>query len=230
MDENDVLRDQGEAYAGKLRDAGVPTTSVRFNGTIHDFMRLNALRDSESTRAAISLAVAALRRAFGGHHRPVTWARCGRPAAGGAAEGPSAPRWRRRGQYRGSSRRSLVCHDATELASPKLVCLGIGGLFGSPGSPKLRKERPNRAALGSRSMPHSWRRHDGLRQTRSRRALSTSNSHHKAARSAAASPGGHVTPVQHSAQVSLADQHVTRMEVTMESRLGRSRLLPGVRR
>jgi acetyl esterase len=64
VDENDVLRDQGEAYADKLRDAGVPTTSVRFNGTIHDFMRLNALRDSESTRAAISLATAALRRAF----------------------------------------------------------------------------------------------------------------------------------------------------------------------
>ena len=64
VDENDVLRDQGEAYADKLRDAGVPTTSVRFNGTIHDFMRLNALLDSESTRAAISLAVAALRRAF----------------------------------------------------------------------------------------------------------------------------------------------------------------------
>lgn len=65
VDQNDVLRDQGEAYADKLRDAGVPTTSVRFNGTIHDFMRLNALRDSESTRAAIALAVAALRRAFG---------------------------------------------------------------------------------------------------------------------------------------------------------------------
>ena len=65
VDENDVLRDQGESYANKLRDAGIPTTSVRFNGTIHDFMRLNALRDSESTRAAISLAVGALRRAFG---------------------------------------------------------------------------------------------------------------------------------------------------------------------
>jgi acetyl esterase len=65
VDENDVLRDQGEAYADKLREAGVPTTSVRFNGTIHDFMRLNALRDSESTLAAITLAVAALRRAFG---------------------------------------------------------------------------------------------------------------------------------------------------------------------
>ena len=65
VDENDVLRDQGEAYADKLRNAGVPTTSVRFNGTIHDFMRLNALRDSESTRAAISVAVAAIRRRSG---------------------------------------------------------------------------------------------------------------------------------------------------------------------
>jgi len=70
VDENDVLRDQGEAYADKLRDAGVPTTSVRFNGTIHDFMRLNALRDSESTRAAISLATAALRRAFDTRESP----------------------------------------------------------------------------------------------------------------------------------------------------------------
>ena len=69
VDENDVLRDQGEAYADKLREAGVPTTSVRFNGTIHDFMRLNALRDSESTQAAITLAVAALRRAFGTNGR-----------------------------------------------------------------------------------------------------------------------------------------------------------------
>lgn len=60
-----LARDQGEACANKLRDAGAPTTSVCFNGTIHDFRRLNALRDSESTRAAISLAVAALRRAFG---------------------------------------------------------------------------------------------------------------------------------------------------------------------
>jgi acetyl esterase len=64
VDENDVIRDQGEAYADKLRDAGVPTTSVRFNGTIHDFMRLNALRDSQATRAALDVAVAALRRAF----------------------------------------------------------------------------------------------------------------------------------------------------------------------
>ena len=64
VDENDVLRDQGEAYAGRLRDADVPTACVRVNGTMHDFMMLNALRDSESTRAAMDLAAAALRRAF----------------------------------------------------------------------------------------------------------------------------------------------------------------------
>jgi acetyl esterase/lipase len=65
VDENDVLRDEGEAYAAKLRTAGVPTASVRYNGIIHDFMMLNALSETESTRAAIGQAVAALRRAFG---------------------------------------------------------------------------------------------------------------------------------------------------------------------
>jgi acetyl esterase/lipase len=64
VDENDVLRDQGEAYAAKLRDADVPTACVRFNGTMHDFMMLNALRETESTRAAMDLAASVFRRAF----------------------------------------------------------------------------------------------------------------------------------------------------------------------
>ena len=38
-----MLRDEGEAYANKLREAGVPVTSVRFQGIIHDFVMLNAL-------------------------------------------------------------------------------------------------------------------------------------------------------------------------------------------
>ena len=68
VDENDILRDQGEAYASKLRDADVPTACVRFNGTMHDFMMLNALRDTETTRAAMSLAASTFRRAFGTDH------------------------------------------------------------------------------------------------------------------------------------------------------------------
>jgi acetyl esterase len=68
VDENDILRDQGEAYASRLRDADVPTACVRFNGTLHDFMNLSALRDTETTRAAFDLAGSALRRAFGMDH------------------------------------------------------------------------------------------------------------------------------------------------------------------
>jgi acetyl esterase len=64
-DENDVLRDEGEAYARKLSDAGVRVTSVRYNGTIHDFAMLNALADTPATRGAIAQAVAALRGALG---------------------------------------------------------------------------------------------------------------------------------------------------------------------
>ncbi len=64
-DENDVLRDEGEAYGRKLAAAGVPVTSTRYNGTIHDFVMLNALADSPAARAAIEQANAALRTAFG---------------------------------------------------------------------------------------------------------------------------------------------------------------------
>jgi acetyl esterase len=65
VDENDVLRDEGEAYAHKLSDAGVRVISVRYNGTIHDFVMLNALADTPATRGAIAQAVGALRRALG---------------------------------------------------------------------------------------------------------------------------------------------------------------------
>ena len=51
--ENDPLRDEGEAYARKLKEAGVEVTSVRYNGTIHDFVALNALRNVPSTEAAL---------------------------------------------------------------------------------------------------------------------------------------------------------------------------------
>ena len=65
VDENDVLRDEGEAYARRLIEAGVRTTTVRYNATIHDFMMLNPLRSSAATTGAIEQAVAVLRKAFG---------------------------------------------------------------------------------------------------------------------------------------------------------------------
>jgi acetyl esterase len=65
VDENDVLRDEGEAYARRLSDAGVRVTSTRYNGTIHDFAMLNALADTPATRGAIAQAVGALKIALG---------------------------------------------------------------------------------------------------------------------------------------------------------------------
>ncbi|MEU5084933.1 MULTISPECIES: alpha/beta hydrolase [Streptomyces] len=62
--EADVLRDEGEAYANKLRAAGVPVTAVRYQGIIHDFVMLNALRDTYAARSAIALAVDTLRAAL----------------------------------------------------------------------------------------------------------------------------------------------------------------------
>ncbi|WP_345571019.1 alpha/beta hydrolase, partial [Streptomyces plumbiresistens] len=63
--EADVLRDEGEAYANKLRQAGVPVTAVRYQGIIHDFVMLNALRETHAAEAAINQAVSTLRTALG---------------------------------------------------------------------------------------------------------------------------------------------------------------------
>ncbi|GAB3790816.1 hypothetical protein GCM10028818_61470 [Spirosoma horti] len=52
-EENDVLRDEGEAYARKLDAAGVLTISTRYNGTIHDFVIINSLHPLPATQAAI---------------------------------------------------------------------------------------------------------------------------------------------------------------------------------
>lgn len=54
--EADVLRDEGEAYARKLREAGVEVTQVRFQGMIHDFVMVNVLDQTKAARAATTLS------------------------------------------------------------------------------------------------------------------------------------------------------------------------------
>ena len=62
--ENDVLRDEGEAYARKLIEAGVDTACVRINNTCHDFILLNALRESKATKAGYKLICKFLKHAL----------------------------------------------------------------------------------------------------------------------------------------------------------------------
>lgn len=67
--EFDVLRDEGEAYAHKLGEAGVRVTAVRYLGTIHDFVMLNALANTPAAKSAVALANETLKKALGAQVR-----------------------------------------------------------------------------------------------------------------------------------------------------------------
>jgi acetyl esterase/lipase len=64
--EADVLRDEGEAFAARLRQAGVKTANARFGGITHDFVMVNSLHDTESAKHAIWMATASLADALHG--------------------------------------------------------------------------------------------------------------------------------------------------------------------
>lgn len=62
--EFDVLRDEAEAYAHKLSASGVAVTATRYLGTIHNFMSMNVLMNTESAKAATAQVNAQLRHVF----------------------------------------------------------------------------------------------------------------------------------------------------------------------
>jgi acetyl esterase len=61
-EENDVLRDEGEAYARKLDEAGVWVTSTRYNGMTHDFVIINAIHGLPAVQSAIQQVADALKQ------------------------------------------------------------------------------------------------------------------------------------------------------------------------
>ena len=63
--ENDILRDEGEAYGRKLSEAGVPATTIRYNGMIHDFGLLNGLAEVPAVRSLFVHAAAELKKHLG---------------------------------------------------------------------------------------------------------------------------------------------------------------------
>lgn len=58
----DVLRSEGEAFGEKLRCAGVEVTALRIQGTIHDFVMLNALDQTNACRTAMEASISWINR------------------------------------------------------------------------------------------------------------------------------------------------------------------------
>ncbi|HTE23917.1 alpha/beta hydrolase [Flavitalea sp.] len=62
--ENDVLRDEGEAYARKLNEAGVAVTLTRYGGLIHDYGLLNPIAETPAIKTALLQAATIIKEAL----------------------------------------------------------------------------------------------------------------------------------------------------------------------
>lgn len=62
--EYDVLRDEGEAYARKLHDAGIPVTAARISGTVHGFVVDDALANTPGAIDCLRLVIDSMRCAL----------------------------------------------------------------------------------------------------------------------------------------------------------------------
>jgi acetyl esterase len=62
--QNDILRDEGEAYARKLDEAGVKVTATRYNGMIHDWGLLNPISTIPGTKSALLQAASEIKKAL----------------------------------------------------------------------------------------------------------------------------------------------------------------------
>jgi acetyl esterase len=62
--EQDVVRDEGEAYAHQLMAAGVPVRATRYLGAIHDLALLNPIAETPLARAALAQVIDTLRAVF----------------------------------------------------------------------------------------------------------------------------------------------------------------------
>lgn len=67
--ECDVLRDEGEAYARKLTQAGVAVIATRYLGAIHGFLGINAIADTPTVHAATAQVNTILREALSGKQK-----------------------------------------------------------------------------------------------------------------------------------------------------------------
>lgn len=63
--ENDILSEEGEEFGRRLDELGVNVSTVRYDGTIHDFGLLNALAGEPATRSLIKHAAAELQSRLG---------------------------------------------------------------------------------------------------------------------------------------------------------------------